>query len=125
MIMLYSVSPKSDIFLTDFLKSIFNLHPKVHLTYNLEILQDLLYTAANLHVQNVVKTKFIMKCREALLINVAAAFPFLGIQRSTAFHFVIGYTVLIKTLRLSPHTGVSLVEGVSSLHVVMRQAGTY
>ncbi len=38
-----------------------------------------------------------MKCREALLINGAAALPFSGIQRSTAFHFVIGYTVLIKT----------------------------
>lgn len=67
-----------------------------------------------------------MACREALLIDVAVAFPLLGTRRSTAtFHFVISYTVLIKILWLSPLAGVSGVEGVWSLHVVMRQAGTY
>lgn len=64
-----------------------------------------------------------MNIREALLIDGAAAFPLLDIRRSTAFHFVISYTVLIKTLWLSPLAGVSGVEGVWSLHVVMRQAG--
>lgn len=60
-----------------------------------------------------------------MLIDGAVAFPLLSILRSTAFHFVISYTVLIKTLRLSPLAGVSGVDGVWSLHVVMRQAGTY
>lgn len=98
-----------------------------NLIYYLEISEDPSYTTMNLHSQNLIKksTKFIMKYREALLIDGAVASPLLGIRRSTAFHFVISYTVLIKTCWLSSLAGVSGVEGVWSLHVVRRQAGTY
>lgn len=48
-----------------------------------------------------------------------------ALNTTATFHFIISYTVLIKILCLSRLAGVSGVEGVWSLHVVKRQAGTY
>lgn len=63
-----------------------------------------------------------MKCMEALLIKAVASL-FVKHSEKHCRLFFISCTVLIKTLWLSPHSGVSGVEEVWSRHVVVRQLG--